>query len=155
MIPRHLVVVSYFHPPFPTSGGNRWVAMAHYLRAAGHRVTFVASDAFGSLPDDEVSSVIRVRDLKSVALLRRALRRGPLPESGRSRRRTAAVVVAHEGRRSRHTPSQLVAYGHSYRSSARRAWGCRLCRDDRTAGLGAPRGSRARSSPARLAGRLP
>jgi len=80
--PRHLVVVSYFHPPFPSSGGNRWVAMAHYLRAAGHRVTVVASDAFGSLPDDEANSVVRARDLKSAGLLRRVLRRGPLPEPG-------------------------------------------------------------------------
>jgi len=82
VIPRHLVVVSYFHPPFPSPGGNRWVAMAHYLRAAGHRVTFVASDAFGALPDDEPSSVVRARDLKSMRLLRRALRRGPMPEAG-------------------------------------------------------------------------
>jgi glycosyltransferase involved in cell wall biosynthesis len=80
--PRHVVVVSYFHPPFPTSGGNRWVAIAHYLRAAGHRVTFVASDAFGSLPDDEANSVVRARDLKSTRLLRRVLRRGPLSEPG-------------------------------------------------------------------------
>jgi len=79
---RHLVVVSYFHPPFPSPGGNRWVAMAHYLRAAGHRVTVVASDAFGSLPDDETSFVVRARDLKSARLLRLALRRGPLPEAG-------------------------------------------------------------------------
>ena len=56
--------------------------MAHYLRAAGHRVTFVASDAFGSLPDDETNSVVRARDLKSTGLLRWALRRGPLPEPG-------------------------------------------------------------------------
>ena len=80
---RHLVVVSYFHPPFPSSGGNRWVAMAHYLREAGHRVTFVASDAFGSLPEDDAQSVVRARDLKSMRLLRRALRRGPMPEAGR------------------------------------------------------------------------
>ena len=82
MSSRHLVVVSYFHPPFPSSGGNRWVAMAYYLRAAGHRVTFVASDAFGSLPDDETNSVVRARDLKSAGLLRTALRRGPMPEAG-------------------------------------------------------------------------
>ena len=83
MTPRHLVVVAYFHPPFPSSGGNRWVAMAHYLRDAGHRVTFVASDAFGSLPDDEENTVVRARDLKSAAFLRKALRRGPLAAGGR------------------------------------------------------------------------
>ena len=80
--PRHLVVVSYFHPPFPSSGGNRWVAMARHLREAGHRVTFVASDAFGSLLGDDERSVVRARDLKSARLLRAALGRGPLPAAG-------------------------------------------------------------------------
>lgn len=83
MTPRHLVVVSYFHPPFPSPGGNRWVAMAHHLRAAGHRVTFVASNAFGSLPDDETASVVRTRDLKSARLLRGTLRRGRMADPGR------------------------------------------------------------------------
>jgi glycosyltransferase involved in cell wall biosynthesis len=79
---RHLVVVSYFHPPYPSSGGNRWDAMAHYLRSAGHRVTIVASDAFGSLDDDETNCVIRARDLKAARLLRVALRRGAMPQPG-------------------------------------------------------------------------
>lgn len=79
--PRRLVVVSYFQPPFPSPGGNRWVAMAHYLRAVGHRVTVVASDAFGSMADDAEASVVRARDLKSMRVLRGVLRRGPLPDS--------------------------------------------------------------------------
>lgn len=82
MTERHLVVVSYFHPPYPSSGGNRWVSMARYLRAEGHRVTFVATDAFGALPDDRKDSVVRARDLKTMRLLRHILRRGPMPEAG-------------------------------------------------------------------------
>ena len=56
--------------------------MARYLRAEGHRVTFVASDAFGALPDDRKDSVVRARDLKTMRLLRHILRRGPMPEAG-------------------------------------------------------------------------
>jgi glycosyltransferase involved in cell wall biosynthesis len=56
--------------------------MAHYLRSAGHRVAFVASDAFGTFPADEEDGVLRARDLKSSSVLRRVLRRGPMPESG-------------------------------------------------------------------------
>ena len=81
MSSRH-IVVSYFHPPFPSAGGNRWVAMARYLRADGHRVTFVASDAFGGLPHDGANCVIRARDIKSAARLRRLLRRGPMAPAG-------------------------------------------------------------------------
>jgi len=76
--PRNLLVVSYNHPPFPGPGGNRWVAMARYLREAGHSVTILASNAFGGLPDDDELDVVRVNDLKSSRLLRRLLRRGHL-----------------------------------------------------------------------------
>lgn len=82
MTPRHIVVVSYFHPPFPSSGGNRWCSMARYLRETGHRVTFVASDAFGSLPDDGERLVVRAHDLKSTGFLRQVLGRGPMPAGG-------------------------------------------------------------------------
>jgi glycosyltransferase involved in cell wall biosynthesis len=79
---RRLLVVSYFHPPFPGSGGNRWHSMGRHLRAAGHEVTILASDAFGSLPDDADQRVVRVRDLKSTPALRRVLGRGALAEPG-------------------------------------------------------------------------
>ncbi len=82
MTPRHIVVVSYFHPPFPSSGGNRWASMARYLRDAGHRVTIIASDAFGSLPDDGERSVVRAHDLKSTGFLRKVLARGAMPAGG-------------------------------------------------------------------------
>jgi glycosyltransferase involved in cell wall biosynthesis len=79
---RRLLVVSYFHPPFPGSGGNRWTSMARYLRAAGHDLTIVASDAFGGLPDDDRQGVVRVSDLKSAPGLRRVLGRGELRAPG-------------------------------------------------------------------------
>src|SRR5689334_8983751 len=78
MTSRHILVVSYNHPPYPGPGGNRWVAMSHYLREAGHRVTILASNAFGGLPGDEELGVIRVSDLKSSPFLRRLFRRGEL-----------------------------------------------------------------------------
>jgi len=56
--------------------------MARHLRAAGHHVTFVASDAFGSSADDEEASVVRAHDLKSSGILRKVLRRGPMPTRG-------------------------------------------------------------------------
>jgi glycosyltransferase involved in cell wall biosynthesis len=79
---RRLLVVSYFHPPFPGSGGNRWQSMARYLRAAGHDVRILASDAFGGLPDDREQGVVRVRDLKTAGPLRRVLGRGELAPPG-------------------------------------------------------------------------
>ena len=73
-----LLVVSYVHPPSPGIGGVRWLAMARYLRKLGHSVTIVASDAWGVLPDDAANDVVRVGDLRTSRLLRRALRRGKL-----------------------------------------------------------------------------
>jgi glycosyltransferase involved in cell wall biosynthesis len=81
---RHVIVVSYFHPPFPGAGGNRWSAMSHYLRELGYRVTIVACDAWGALPDDPELGVERVRDLRSINLFRRLLRRGELQTSSSS-----------------------------------------------------------------------
>ncbi len=75
MSERRLVVVPYYYPPFPGSG-NRWPAMARYLRRAGHSVTVVATDAFGRLSEPEEEGIIRVGDLRSARLLRWLLRRG-------------------------------------------------------------------------------
>jgi glycosyltransferase involved in cell wall biosynthesis len=80
--PRRLLIVSYFHPPFPAAGGSRWVAMTRHLRALGHSVTILAGDAWGCLPDDEKLDVVRVGDLRSVKPLRRVLRRGRLAVAG-------------------------------------------------------------------------
>jgi glycosyltransferase involved in cell wall biosynthesis len=78
---RKLVVVPYFYPPFPGSG-NRWPALARHLRMLGHRVTVVATNAFGTLDPDAERGVVRVGDLRSVGVLRRLLRRGDLPVGG-------------------------------------------------------------------------
>ena len=75
-------MISYFHPPFPAAGGNRWLAMSHYLRELGHSVTVIASNAWGVLPSDAELGVIRVGDLRSVSVLRGLLRRGELPVAG-------------------------------------------------------------------------
>jgi glycosyltransferase involved in cell wall biosynthesis len=74
---RRLLVVPYYYPPFRGSG-NRWPTIIRYLRQAGHKVTVLATDAYGHLDDDEVLGVERVPDLRSFDLLRRALRRGSM-----------------------------------------------------------------------------
>ena len=78
MTPRRLLVVSYYHPPSPEIGGTRWLTLSHYLRELGHSVTVVASNAWGALPDDRRSGVVRVSDLRAAKSLRRLLRRGEL-----------------------------------------------------------------------------
>jgi glycosyltransferase involved in cell wall biosynthesis len=88
--PRHLLVVPYFYPPFPGSG-NRWPTLARYLREAGHRVTVLATPLYGRLDDDQLQGVVRVHDLRSTRILRRALRRGDPPTV------SAAVVTPPPG----------------------------------------------------------
>ena len=56
-MPRRILIVSHSYPPVPSVGGNRWLAMAKYLRRAGHEVSVVTTSAFGSLPDDERDGV--------------------------------------------------------------------------------------------------
>ena len=79
---RRILVISYPFPPMPSVGGNRWLAMAKYLRRAGHQVEVVTTRAFGSLPDDEGQGVHRARDLVGAGWLRKALGRPPLPAPG-------------------------------------------------------------------------
>lgn len=74
MPPRRLLVVSYYYPPDPSVGGNRWAAMVAYLRRAGHDVTVLTTSAYGALPDDG-DRVVRTADLQTSATLRRLLRR--------------------------------------------------------------------------------
>src|SRR5919197_241557 len=82
MASRSILVVSYYYPPAPM-GGNRWAAMAKYLRRAGHRVAVLTTSAFGSLPDDAEGGIVRVPDLAQSETLRRLARRPPLPRPGR------------------------------------------------------------------------
>ena len=79
---RRILVVTYPYPPMPTVGGNRWMAMAKYLRRAGHEVEILTTGAFGADPDDDADQVHRTKDLIAAGWLRTPLRRPPLPESG-------------------------------------------------------------------------
>jgi glycosyltransferase involved in cell wall biosynthesis len=80
---RRILVITYPYPPMPSVGGNRWLAMAKYLRRKGHRVDILTTSAFGSLPDDDAAAgVHRSRDLIAADWLRRLLRRPPLPKVG-------------------------------------------------------------------------
>ena len=79
---RRILVVTYFHPPFPSGGGGRWLAIGKYLRRAGHDVRVITTSAHGSLPEDEVEGTVRTTDLAASGPLRRVLRRPALPEAG-------------------------------------------------------------------------
>src|SRR5204863_8312647 len=79
---RRILIVSHSYPPVPSVGGNRWLAMAKYLRRAGHEVSVVTTSAFGSLPDDARNGVARAPDLISARWLRRAFGRPPLTAAG-------------------------------------------------------------------------
>jgi glycosyltransferase involved in cell wall biosynthesis len=72
-----IVVVSYYWPPLPSIGAQRWISMSRHLRARGHDVRIVTSKAHGSLPDDS-DRVIRTGDLVSAEALRKLLRRPAL-----------------------------------------------------------------------------
>lgn len=78
MTARRIVVVTYPYPPMPSVGGNRWLAMAKYLRRAGHEVTVVTTSLFGTHADDAAQGVVRTADLAGARLVRRILRRPPL-----------------------------------------------------------------------------
>jgi glycosyltransferase involved in cell wall biosynthesis len=89
---RHVVVVPYYYPPFPGSG-NRWPALARYLRLAGHEVTILATDLYGRLDHDHEVGVVRVSDLRSAKPLRRLLRRGDTPVAGATSPETAPPAL--------------------------------------------------------------
>ncbi len=72
MTPRHLLVVTYYYPPQPGSGSNRWAAMVKYLRRFGHRVTVITASPPGHAPG-ESDGVVRTGNLNSSPLLRRVL----------------------------------------------------------------------------------
>ena len=64
----------------PSVGGNRWLAMAKYLRRLGHHVDVLTTSAFGTLPSDPSMGVHRSEDLIAAPWLRKALGRPPLPK---------------------------------------------------------------------------
>jgi glycosyltransferase involved in cell wall biosynthesis len=81
-VARRILVVTYPYPPMPSVGGNRWLAMAKYLRRFGHEVSVLTTDAFGTRPSDADEGVERASDLIGARWLRFALRRPPLPVGG-------------------------------------------------------------------------
>ncbi len=81
-----VAVVSYYWPPLPSIGAQRWVSMSKHLGAQEHDVRIVTSRAHGTLPDDG-DRVIRTGDLTSADALRKLLRRPAMPTPG--------VVAAH------------------------------------------------------------
>jgi glycosyltransferase involved in cell wall biosynthesis len=72
---RRLLVVTYYYPPQPGSGSNRWAAMVKYLRRLGHEVTVITAAAPGH-PPGESDGVVRTASLNANPLLRRLLLRG-------------------------------------------------------------------------------
>jgi glycosyltransferase involved in cell wall biosynthesis len=79
---RRILVITYPYPPMPTVGGNRWLAMAKYLRRAGHEVEILTTGAFGANADDHEQQVHRTKDLLGAQWLRTMLRRPALPVAG-------------------------------------------------------------------------
>ena len=69
--------------------------MTHYLRELGHEVTVLASNIWGALPDDEAQHVTRVRDLRTLPLVRPLLERSDLPVPGYVPERTPPALLTH------------------------------------------------------------
>jgi glycosyltransferase involved in cell wall biosynthesis len=82
MTARRILVVTYAYPPMPSVGGNRWLAMAKYLRRRGHDVTILTTGAFGQLAGADELGVVRANDLLAAGWLRKLLRRPALPRAG-------------------------------------------------------------------------
>ena len=77
MTPRRLLVITYYYPPQPGSGSNRWAALVKYLRRQGHSVTVLTAAPPGH-PPGVTDGVIRTPSLNSSPLVRRMLlRRAP------------------------------------------------------------------------------
>jgi glycosyltransferase involved in cell wall biosynthesis len=72
--PRRLLVVTYYYPPQPGSGANRWAAMVKYLRRLGHEVTVVTAAPPGH-PPGESDGIVRTGSLNANPALRRLVLR--------------------------------------------------------------------------------
>jgi glycosyltransferase involved in cell wall biosynthesis len=77
-----ILVVSFPFVPAHIVGAHRWQAMRDHLRERGHEVTVVTTSAFGTRADDAAQDVVRTADLMASPVLRRVLRRPPLPAHG-------------------------------------------------------------------------
>jgi glycosyltransferase involved in cell wall biosynthesis len=72
--PRRLLVVTYYYPPQPGSGANRWAAMVKYLRRLGHEVMVLTAAPPGRATG-ETDGVVRTGSFNSNRALRRLLLR--------------------------------------------------------------------------------
>lgn len=66
--------MTYYYPPQPGSGSNRWLAMVKYLRRIGHEVTVVTAAPPGHDPG-VADGVVRTSNLNRSRLLRSVLLR--------------------------------------------------------------------------------
>jgi glycosyltransferase involved in cell wall biosynthesis len=90
--PRRVLVVTYYYPPQPGSGANRWEAMVKYMRRAGHEVTVVTAAPPGH-PPRESDGVRRTRSLNSSPALRRLLLRADRGSAAPSPDATATAIA--------------------------------------------------------------
>jgi glycosyltransferase involved in cell wall biosynthesis len=87
---RRLLVVVYEYPPSPSVAAVRWWTMTRYLRAMGHSVTVLTSDAFGPPTAPDPVPVARPRSLETawpLGRVRPAPRVGWMPFALRAARR--------------------------------------------------------------------
>jgi glycosyltransferase involved in cell wall biosynthesis len=90
--PRRLLVVTYYYPPQPGSGANRWAAMVKYLRRLGHEVTVITSAPPGH-STGESDDVVRTGSLNAIPALRRLLLRPDRSSAAPSRDATPTGVL--------------------------------------------------------------
>lgn len=89
---RRVLVVTYYYPPQPGSGANRWAAMVKYLRRLGHEVTVVTAAPPGHA-SGEADGVVRTGSLNSNPALRRLLLRADKSTAAPSPDATATAVL--------------------------------------------------------------
>jgi glycosyltransferase involved in cell wall biosynthesis len=65
---RSILFVCHFDPPSTGAGVHRPVTMAKYLRRMGHRVTILTTGAYGRMPEEADSDVVRTYDLQLLAV---------------------------------------------------------------------------------------
>ncbi len=92
MKPARLLAVTYYYPPQPGSGANRWAAMVKYLRRLGHEVTVVTAAPAGHA-HGETDGVLRTASLNSSPALRRLLLRSDRSSAAPSTDATASAVM--------------------------------------------------------------
>ena len=90
--PRRLLVVTYYYPPQPGSGANRWAAMVKYLRRLGHEVMVVTAAPPGH-PSGETDGVLRTGSLNSNPGLRRLLLRPDRSSASPSPDATSTAIL--------------------------------------------------------------